>query len=243
MVRMHLAVCVAPAFLAVLLTGCGPDPHSSRGDENALSFKYMSGHGFVAVGGYPLTTSLAPGTKEAIRTDPPLPMSITVHSSNESVATFEILPDTISDDGKDTAVIWVRAHDEGDAELRVEDESGMLIDRVSLNVAAPSRAIIVSDDVDETTSIVLHEGGDASLYTRCVDEEGEEVLASFGWTWRIEDPTVAELWLTNVTNPEAGAQVVEDTDSTATVLGRAAGMTTLTATIAGIDEAAPVTVE
>lgn len=233
---------VAASCFVALLSACDADPRATLGDEGALRFKYVSGHAFVAVGGYPMTQSLAPGTTEAIRPDPALPMTISTRSSDDSVATFEILPDTL-DDGEDHAVIWVHAHAAGSATLEVLDEKDALVDRVTVHVAAPARAIIVSDDVDQSSPLTLGVDGEASVYSRCLDADGAEVLATFGWTWRTLDGSVAQLWATNLTEPDAGIDEVEDTESVATVLGRGQGTTTLEAVIAGVSEGVTITVQ
>lgn len=241
--HLHIVACATLTAITVVASGCAPaDPRATGGELGALHFKYISGHAFVAAGGYPMTQSVAPGTIEAIRTSPGLPMSISVRSSNDSVATFEILPDTL-DDGEDHAIIWVHAHDAGDADLEVLDDEGVVVDRVPVHVAPPARAIVVSNDVETSSPLALGVDGDVSVYARCVDASGEEVLASFGWTWRIQDPAIAQLWSTNLSSPDTGADELKDTESVATILGRGVGTTTLDAVIAGVDEQVAVTVQ
>lgn len=240
--RLPVVGFAAASCFAALLSACDADPRATLGDEGAVRFKYMSGHAFVAVGGYPMTQSLAPGTTEAIRSEPDLPLTISARSSDDSVATFEILPDTL-DDGEDHAVIWVHAHAAGSATLEVRDEANTLVDRVTVQVAAPARAIIVSDDVDQSSPLTLGVDGEVSVYSRCLAADGDEVLATFGWTWRTLDGSVAQLWATNLAEPDAGIDEVEDTESVATVLGRGLGATTLEAVIAGVSESITVTVQ
>lgn len=228
--------------VVLLLAACGADPRATPGLEGRVSFKYGSGWGYVALGGYPLTTALAPGTTESLQLLADLPMSVRAESSDEAVATFEVRPDTISDDGRDRPFLVVHAHQPGSAALRLVDARGALLDRAVVRVAAPARAVIVVDDVDETHPVVLAGRREATVQARALDAAGEEVLASTGWTWRVADARVAALWVLNGADPDLVAQELSRAVDFTTLMAVQPGETTLTLSLAGASVTTPVTV-
>lgn len=239
---LPVVAAVTACAAALLVTGCSaPEARATLGQEGRIAFKYVSGWAFVARGGYPLTTALAPGTTESIQLQADLPMSVRADSSDQAVASFEVRPDTITDDGRDQPFLAVHAHAPGVVELRLTDEGGQLIDRVPVRVTAPAQVIIVVDDVDETRPLVIR-GTEGQALARALDAEGNEVLASSGWTWRVADPSVASLWVLNASDEARSAQEVRDTVDFVTVFARAPGETTLTASVAGAQATTPVRV-
>lgn len=140
-------------------------------------------------------------------------------------------------------MILVGAGEAGDAKVELLEEDGALLDRITVRVEEAARARFfgtLPDALGEEDSDAFSLAADSRLELRLelYDEDGIELLAPEGVTWRVADPEVATL---NAFLIGAGEEISAGRDIV--VETHAAGETTVEIEVPGLTAAIAIEVE
>jgi hypothetical protein len=260
--QLHLKL--APIALALLLfaTGCEQRTtvNGEIGELGRLVFTYARSCFFGCLLDQPLLV----GTRETIRIEGEAGNApkVDVRSTDESVAEVALERQCYCEREDTTGRIdvaldgmceepWqmvcenkilVGARAAGDAKIEVLREDGSVLDRVTVHVKEAARARFfgtLPDALGEEAgdSFSLEAESRLELRLELYDEDGIELLAPEGVTWRVTDPEVARL---NVFLVGSGDEVVAGRDVVVETL--AAGETTVEIDVPGLTAAIDVEV-
>jgi hypothetical protein len=253
---LHLRLFALGVMLSVVLAASGCEKRvtvdGQLGELGRIEFSYARSCFFGCLVDQPLLV----GTRETIRVEGEAGNApkLSVRSTEESVADFALerqcyceREDTtgridVALDGSCEEpwhmtcenMIKVGALAAGDAKLEVLSEDDELIDRVTVHVKEADRARIFGTLPDE----LGEEAGDSfslatesrlELRLELYDEDGIELLAPEGVTWRVADPSIATL---NAFLLGAGQEVIAGRDVGVEAL--AAGETSVEIDVPGL---------
>lgn len=215
------------------------------GERGKLRFSWATG--WECMFGCALDRALMVGTFETLKIHPDdLPASaaeageqIAARSGDPQVVDVEVMPVVVDRDsaGRVTNVVpGVRVHAKaaGTAEIRVDKPDGTALDRVVVHVDEAARIVMLTgDDTESSPPLDLRVNGEVTFNARAFNADDEDLSASFGWTFSVDDPSVAALWSGDLEDPNSSVGELADTENFATVLGRAVGDTVLEARVVG----------
>lgn len=238
--------------------GCDPFPNDSTvGDEGRLEFSYAS-QCFLDCS---LDSAIAVGSTELVTFDGRAE-GLSFSSSDGAILGFHHKMDSCScerSSGSDaegygpippdgqcaegftlTCNVYVEAeaHAEGDAKLEIWDESGALVDRVTVHARIPRSATVKryeNEDWVDSDKVAGTAASEALVGVVFRDAAGNPLLSSQGVSWQSADPKIASVkkqtpWF----NWSRG--------STAQLSFESAGQTTVSARSGTFEAAIPVVV-
>ncbi len=261
---MRMAALALGVLAATPGWGCGGGGAAggTPGEKGKAEFSYQGAGCFF---GCPLEQPLLSGTRTSIAvTGPGDARGVEVVSSKPAVADFALERSCYCErkDGGDGHLqiaedascdgIWVKhcdntvlvlAKDAGQTRLELRDADGALIDQVPVLVHQATRVTIEATYQDrlgaeKTTGVQLVPGASVQIDATLYDADGRVLLAPEGVQWSVADDSVATVTaflLGSGKQIDAGTSVVID--------AVAAGTTTLTLSVPGLEQAIGVDVQ